>query len=110
MLVHGVPKLMKFFANEPVKFADPIGIGQFATLLLTVFSEVICSFLIFIGLATRLAVIPLIITMLVAALIVHSGDSFGNKEASLQYLLVYITLFVLGSGKYSSDALLFKND
>lgn len=106
MLVHGMPKLMKFFADEPVKFADPIGIGQFASLLLTVFSEVICSVLIFFGLATRLATVPLIVTMLVAAIIVHSGDPFGDKEASLQYFLVYLTLFVLGSGRYSVDALI----
>ncbi len=103
MLVHGWPKLMKLCSNQEIDFADPIGIGVRMSLLLTVFAEVICSVLLMIGLATRLAVIPLIITMLVAALIVHAGDPFNKVELSLHYLLIYALLLITGSGKYSID-------
>lgn len=107
MLSHGFPKLMKLMDGN-MEFGDPIGIGVPASLTLTVFSEVICSILIIIGLWTRLALIPLIITMVVAAFIVHSTDPLGTKEPSLMYLFGYITLFLLGSGKYAVDAILKK--
>ena len=107
MVGHGIPKMMKLMDGN-MEFGDPIGIGVPASLTLTVFAEVICSILIIIGLWTRLALIPLIITMVVAAFIVHSADPLGVKEPSLMYLFGYITLFLLGSGKYAVDAILKK--
>jgi putative oxidoreductase len=103
MLIHGWPKLLKFCSNEEIEFADPIGFGVMLSLTLTVFAEVLCSIFIMLGFTTRLAVIPLIITMLVAAFIVHDGDGFNKKELSLHYLLVYAFLLVTGSGKFSID-------
>jgi putative oxidoreductase len=103
MLTHGWPKLMRFFSEESIKFADPIGVGVIPSLLLAVFSEVVCSVFIILGLGTRAASIPLIITMLVAAFIVHADDPFARKEMALLYLLGYIMLLILGSGKYSID-------
>jgi len=72
---------------------------------LAVFAEVICSILILIGFKTRLATLPLIITMLVAVLVVHFSDPFAIMEKALLYLLLYIILLFGGSGKYSVDAL-----
>lgn len=106
MLTHGVKKMSKLFSGEPITFADPIGLGEPASLVLTVFSEVICSVLIMLGLWTRLAVIPLIITMTVAVFIIHATDPFGKKELGLLYLVVYLLLLVTGSGKYSVDRFL----
>ncbi len=103
MLAHGIPKLMKFFADGPIKFADPFGIGASPTLVLTVFAEVVCAIMILIGFKTRAATIPLIITMLVAAFVIHGADPFGKKELALMYLAIYLSLFFLGSGKYSVD-------
>lgn len=103
MLAHGIPKLMKFFADDPIKFADPFGLGATPTLGLTVFAEVGCAILILIGLKTRAATVPLIITMLVAAFVIHGADPFGKKELALMYLAIYLSLFFLGSGKYSVD-------
>ena len=102
MLEHGIPKLKKLIDGN-LDFADPLGFGETTSLILTVFAEVICSVFIFIGLGTRLAVIPLIITMLVAIFIIHSGDGFSKQELAWHYLLVYSLLFVAGSGKYSVD-------
>lgn len=105
MLSHGIPKLMKLL-NGTMEFGDPIGIGVPASLTLTVFAEVVCSLLIVIGLWTRLALIPLIITMAVAVFIVHINDDLGTMESALMYLLCYVALFLLGSGTYSMDAVL----
>jgi putative oxidoreductase len=77
-------------------------------LILTVFAEFVCSILLIVGLGTRLALIPLIITMLVAVFIVHAPDGMDKKEHGLMYLLPYFALFLLGSGKFSLDAFLKK--
>lgn len=103
MLVHGVPKMITLFTADPIEFADPIGMGQTASLALAVFAEVICSVLLILGLATRLAAIPLIITMAVAVLIVHAADGWGRQEMGAIYLVSYIVLLITGPGKYSLD-------
>jgi putative oxidoreductase len=107
MLTHGLPKFYMLMSGD-FEFADPIGIGEAATLFLAVLAEVICSTFIFIGLGTRLATVPLLATMLVAAFISNWNDPFGKKELPLLYLFIYMTLLILGSGKYSIDFLLTK--
>ena len=106
MINHGLPKLEKLLAGGEIQFANPIGLGPALSLILVVFSEFVCSILIGIGLGTRLATIPLIITMFVAAFITHGDDPFGRKEMALLYLLFYISLLIIGSRKYSIDYLL----
>lgn len=108
MITHGWPKLSKLLAGGEIQFGDPIGLGPALSLVLAVFAEVVCSILIGIGLGTRLATLPLMFTMLVAAFIAHGPDPFGRKEAALLYFLIYLTLFVTGSGKYSLDHLITK--
>ncbi len=109
MLFHGITKLQTLFSGAPIQFPDPLGVGATASLAFAVFAEVGCSILILVGLATRLAVIPLIITMLIAAFIILGTQGFLKQELALIYLLVYITLFVTGSGKYSVDRLIAGN-
>lgn len=102
MLVHGWPKMMNY-SEYSEKFADPIGLGDEFSLILTIFAEVFCVVFVALGLFTRIATIPLMITMIVAALIVHSGDPLGDREPSILYFLLYASIFFLGAGKYSLD-------
>lgn len=106
MLTHGLPKMGLLFSDAAIQFPAVLGMSAEVSLALTVFAEVGCSAFVLAGFATRLAVIPLAVTMLVAALLVHAADPFSVKESSLQYLLVYIVLLFAGSGKYSIDYLL----
>jgi len=108
MLTHGIGKLNLLFSGNEIQFADPIGLGATFSLGLTVFAEVVCSILVGLGLLTRLASIPLIITMLVAAFMIHGADPFAKKEFALLYLLLYLVVFVVGSRKFSLDYLLQK--
>ncbi|MGQ8337688.1 DoxX family protein [Sunxiuqinia sp. A32] len=100
MLTHGIPKLLKLLEGN-TGFADPFGFGETISLILAVFAEVICSVLIIVGAGTRLATLPLIITMAVAVFMVHGSDPFQRKELALLYLLAFITVLVFGGGKYS---------
>ena len=103
MLSHGIPKLIMLFGSQEISFSDPFGIGQTATLTLVVFAEVICSLLIAFGLATRLAAFILLFTMAFAFFVIHAEDPFQTKELALIYLVVYIFIVIVGSGKYALD-------
>lgn len=106
MLTHGLPKLMMLLGDAPVQFPGLMGMSPAFALFLTVFAEVVCSILILVGLGTRLASIPLIFTMILAVFFIHAADPFATQEKGFLYLLVYVVLFLLGSGKYSLDAIL----
>ena len=108
MLTHGAGKVMMLIGDDPIKFGDPVGIGPAASLVLAAFAEFACSLLLIFGAATRFAVIPLIVTMLVAGLIVHAGDAFRVEELAFLYLSIFITIAFTGSGKFSVDNLIYK--
>jgi putative oxidoreductase len=102
MITHGYPKVIRLISGE-MKFPDPLGFGELPSFILTVFAEFVCSILIIIGWKTKLATVPPAIVMLVAATIIHWDDPWKQKEFALLYLIGYITIFLIGSGKYSLD-------
>lgn len=106
LIGHGLGKWVTLFGGGEIKFADPFGMGAIPSLAMAVFAEVICAVLLALGLLTRWALIPLIITMLVASFIVHISDGFGGMEKALLYGVGYVALLLTGPGKYSVDALL----
>jgi len=102
-LNHGLGKFNKLMAGGEIKFASVFGMGPELSLGLAVFAEVVCALMVVIGLFTRMAVIPLIITMLVAIFVIHIGDPFKKMESAIIYLIPFLVLFWNGSGKYSVD-------
>lgn len=105
-IVHGWPKLTKVFAGD-FTFADPIGVGPTISLILAALAEFVCGLLIAAGFFTRVALIPYLITMLVAAFIVHGGDPWNKMVNPLMYAVAAIVLLTTGPGKYSLDHRLF---
>jgi len=103
MLTHGWPKLLRLL-ETPEKFADPIGLGPEISLGLTVFAEFVCALLIIFGAWTRLAAFPLLVTMLVAAFIVHGDDPFKKQELALLYAAGCLTLMLQGGGRVALDS------
>ncbi len=103
MLTHGIPKMLMLFSGAPVQFPPVMGLSAELSLTLTVFAEVFCSLFLLIGLGTRLAVLPLMVTMLVAVFLIHGADPLAKKELALLYLLAYTVLLVAGSGRFSLD-------
>jgi putative oxidoreductase len=103
MLTHGIPKLQKLLSGDEIQFANPYGLGVTTSFVLVIFAEFFCSVLVIPGLATRLAVIPLMITMATAVIFAHADDPFGVKEKPLLFLLCFGLLAVFGSGRYSVD-------
>lgn len=106
-LAHGWPKLSTF-SDRLQTFPDPLGVGSPTSLVMAIFAEVICAILIVLGLGTRLAAIPLLFAMLVAAFVVHSADPWAKKEFALLYAVPFLTLMLTGAGRFSLDRRLFK--
>ena len=105
---HGWGKLLKLTSGDPIKFADPFGLGPEISLVLVVIAEVLCSLLLIVGLFSRYATIPLIVTMLVAIFMVHIQDPFGRMEKAILFLAVYLSIFLMGPGAYSLDTIVRK--
>ena len=100
LIAHGWPKFVSF-GERAASFPDILGIGSTANLALVVFAEVLCAGLIAIGLFTRMACVPLLITMLVAFFVIHGEDPFQKKEMAFLYLCAYAAIFFSGPGKFS---------
>lgn len=102
MLTHGIPKLLRVVSGD-FSFGDPIGIGATPSLILAILGEVLFPVLVIVGYKTKLSAIPVVITMAVAAFIVHAADPLGTKEKAILYLIGFIAIALLGGGKYSVD-------
>jgi putative oxidoreductase len=107
MMPHGWKKLEAF--NEKAEgFYDFMDTGGRVSMGLAIFAEFFCSILLILGLCTRLALIPLIITMSVVVFVINWTHPLGDKESALLYLIPYVVLFLTGPGRYSFDYLLFR--
>lgn len=102
-LAHGWPKAQKF-AELRFTFPDPLGVGHLASLSLVIFAELLCAAAVAAGLFFRLSLVPLLVTMFVAAFIIHGQDPFQKQELALCYLAAYAALMCTGPGRYSLDS------
>ncbi len=106
LVFHGWPKLMQFFSDEPIRFMSVMGMSATLSLALAMFAELVCSLLVLLGLFTRLAVIPIIFTMLTIILHVHANDPFTRKELPLMYAIIFTFILIAGAGNFSIDRLI----
>ena len=106
-MLHGLPKIQGF-SQRSSTFYDPFGIGHQASLLLVIFAEVFCAAFVVIGLFTRLAVIPLLITMSVVVFLNKRGAPLGEIEMPLLFMGAFLAILFIGSGKYSVDGAMGK--
>lgn len=107
MIPHGYQKLMTF-ASKSATFSDPFHIGSAFSMGLVIFAEFFCAIFIIMGLMTRLACIPLIITMSVVVFWAHNSDIFGKGEHAALFLGGFLALLFMGPGKFSMDRLIGK--
>lgn len=106
-LQHGWPKLLSF-SERAESFYDPIGLGHTFSLILILVAEVLCSAMVVLGLWTRLTTIPIIIGMAVAAFMANGDAPFAKQELAFLYMMAFIAIFLMGSGRYSLDRLSFR--
>jgi putative oxidoreductase len=105
MLTHGISKFMLLLGNDQ-SIADPIGIGESASLALAVFAEMFCSILLILEQQRVLR-----IAYYNAGCRINfrnSADPFRVKEMALIYLSVFISILIAGAGNISVDNLIYK--
>lgn len=107
MLDSGIMTIQNFDVLSG-KFINFMGMGSSVSLGLVVFAEVVCAGLIVLGLFTRLACIPLIITLAVALGKAHDWDIFKTGEIATLFLIGYTAILFCGPGKFSADAAIRK--
>jgi putative oxidoreductase len=107
-IVHGYPKVfggMEKFTEGVAKMGfDPPGLFAWAAAL----AEFGGGILLIVGLLTRPAAVMMAVTMFVAGFIAHGDDPFKVKELALCYLVLSLVIFLIGPGRFSLDAVLFR--
>jgi putative oxidoreductase len=100
--VHHLDKVTAFFTELkiPMPGLNAVVVG---------YSELICGALLVLGLASRLATLPLIVSMIVAILTAKLGEIHGLPdlfgEIEFAYLVMCVAILVAGPGKLSLDTL-----
>ena len=103
--VHNLAKVTSYFAELGIPMPG-------FNAVLASYTELLCGSLLVIGLASRLAAIPLVITMTVALLTalrdrIHDlPDLFGQVEWT--YIVILLAVAVFGPGAVSVDALVMR--
>jgi putative oxidoreductase len=125
LMTSGWVKVQMMLGGQWSAIGDPIGIGSTASLILVTFAEFVCAVLVIIGLGTRYASIPIVISMGVAAFVAHGSDpwtmttaamrffngesqSWASKQPALMFLIVFLGLIFTGAGRFSLDHLIAK--
>jgi putative oxidoreductase len=103
--VHNLEKVTAFFTSLgiPMPHFQAILVG---------YSELLCGTALVVGLLTRLATVPLIVSMIVAILTAKWPDLHGLFDLigfeEFTYLVVLVMIAILGPGPISLDAILVR--
>ncbi|QCR38214.1 DoxX family protein [Nissabacter sp. SGAir0207] len=103
LYVHGLPKILHF-STELTRIEDPFGWGPYMSLLPAIFAEVVCPLLIMLGVATRLACLPIIAVLLVAMVAVHPDWTVAEGQFGWLLLTIFTTLAISGPGRWRIGA------
>ena len=100
---HGIEKFTNFSQMQQ-HFPDPLHVGSTFSLTFALLSDGICSLMIMLGLATRLAALVIVINLFIVFLMLHQF-SFAKEHAELVYVFMggFLIIFIAGAGKYSID-------
>ena len=107
LAARGFEKLQHFSTIQP-RFINFMGLGQTVSLSLVIFAEFFCSIFLILGLFTRLACIPILITMSVIIIMINHGNVFGNDNLPALFFAATLALLFCGPGKISLDGMIGK--
>jgi putative oxidoreductase len=108
MILHGYPKLLggtEKWAGLG-KSMSVFGMHDFPTFwgFMAAFAETIGGLLFLVGFLFRPAVFMLLITMIVATMRhIKGGDGIMGASHAIELAILFLSMFIIGPGKYSID-------
>ncbi len=107
MMNHGYGKLIAF-SKTASNMPQLLGMSGTIVAALVIFAEFFCALFVLLGLFTRYACIPIIITMAYALVVAHNGAFFGDGEKAALFLTAFFGILLVGPGKISVDSMIGK--
>jgi putative oxidoreductase len=103
-LKHGLEKLTGY-SRMVTHFPDPLHVGAHFSLAFALLSDGICSLLVILGVATRLACSIIVINLAVVFFVVQQHRLFGAHNGELPYLYLggFLAILLAGPGRFSVD-------
>ena len=101
---HGLDKL-QHFSETAAHFPAPFALSGDIAVGLSIFGELVCGLAFAFGFLTRLTLLPMIFTMIVAFTTVH-GESVSGGELAFLYLVIFVLSWFAGAGKFSVDGVI----
>lgn len=98
LAVHGLPKAMHY-ASEAAAIEDPFHLGRAVSMAFAILAEVICPPLMILGIATRLAALPILIVTVVALAFIHRDWSLAQGQFAWMLLILFGTIAIAGPGQ-----------
>jgi putative oxidoreductase len=103
--VHDIPKVTGFFESLGIPMP---GLNA----VVVAYSELLCGSALIVGLFTRLATVPLIVSMIVALLTAKRSDIHGIFDLvgadEFTYLCMLVVIAFVGPGRWSADTVVAK--
>jgi len=100
--VHGMKKF-RVENGQREHVPNPLHLPEKLNAIVATFSDTVVPFLIMLGIATRLAILPTIGVTAVGYFVVHRNDSLEVRDVPYMYTLSLLFLLALGAGTYSAD-------
>ncbi|MEJ0104224.1 MAG: DoxX family protein [Bacteroidota bacterium] len=110
MIYHGSevfdkPKMVDYAKwLTDLHFPSPLFLGYLGKAI-----ELVAGIFLVTGFLTRLAIIPLIATMLIISFGMGKGKIFMDDQHPFLFVLLFLVLFFTGPGKFSLDYIFFRN-
>lgn len=101
-MTHGIHKWVNFDSMKEY-FPDPLHVRSCVSLGMVIFAEVFCCVGFITGTLFRLALLPMMFTMIMVVFIVNEGQPFVPRELAALYLCLFLVCFSTGPGSLSLD-------
>ena len=100
--VHGMKKF-RVENGQREHVPNPLHLPEKLNALVATFSDTVVPFLVFLGLGTRLFLLPTIGVTAIGYFVVHRKDSIEVRDVPYMYTLSLLLLWAVGPGSYSLD-------
>jgi putative oxidoreductase len=106
--VHGMKKF-RIENGQREQIPNPLGLPDKLNGLVATFSDTVVPFLLMLGVATRLVILPTIGVTAIGYFVVHRKDNIEVRDVPYMYTLSLLLVLALGAGTYSIDTYLLNH-